>query len=161
VQTKTRREEALGLIEALDGNDRALLMAAVVAQGQGRLSAAARVVEDRVEKGAPAVAWVALLVALDSAELRLGGTVKITTPATKVTPTGAGVERWGVFSAQIWPSGTLVSLRLDHPCEGGWELAADPASALTLPAIGTIARSLAMHFGRTVTVVNARNGKPT
>jgi hypothetical protein len=153
VTTKTRREELLALLEAFDETDRAMLTAALVAQGQGRLAASARVVADRVSKGGAAVSWAALLMALEAAELELGGAVKVATPSS-------GRDRWGFFSAQVWPSATLVSLRLDHPEDGAWSLVADPVSSVTLPAIGAIARALATHFGRTVVVVNARNGKP-
>ena len=145
VTKKTRIEEVTGLVEVLDEPDRALLQAALLAQRQGRLNASARVVASRVVDGSPAIAWVALLMALDAAELQLGGAVKITTPSPDN-------KKWGSFSAQVWPSATLIALRLEHPPEGAWSLVADPLSSLTTDAAQTIARAIAIRFARDVSL---------
>lgn len=108
------------------------------------------------------IAWIALLLALDAAELKLGGAVKVTTPTsrhrTPETVSTAPGERWGVFSATVWPSGTLVTLRLDHSTKT-WALEAEPLSSLTLVAVTTIAKTLGVHFGRAVSVVTMRRKK--
>ncbi len=72
----TRTNEIEVLAATLEEPARALLRAALVAQRQGRLDASARVAADQVGKR-PGLAWAVLLLALDAAELKLGGSVKI------------------------------------------------------------------------------------
>src|SRR4029077_1323252 len=92
-----RTTEVEILAATLEEPARALVRAALVAQRQGRLDAAARVAADQVTKR-PSLRWAALLLALDAAELRLGGSVAYTTPSARYAASEAFPlfeERWG------------------------------------------------------------------
>ena len=110
----TRTTEVEILAAALEEPARALLRAALVAQRQGRLDAAARVTADQCMKR-PALRWPALLMALDSAELRQGGAVAYTTPvriAAGDAEKSVFYERWRPFSCTIYPDAVTLVLQL-------------------------------------------------
>jgi hypothetical protein len=155
----TRTTEIEILAATLEEPAKALLRAALVAQRQGRLDASARVAADQVEKR-PTLAWAALLLALDAAELRLGGSVKIESPKSRFEASDQFPlfkESWGPFTATVWPAGIMVVLQVKHSDKApGFVLIADPLSGTTAEAVTTIAESVEAHFGRGVKIEGLR-----
>lgn len=154
-----RRDEIGAIAFFLGEPARALLGSALASQRGGRLEAAARIAADQVAKR-PELGWCALLLALDAAELRLGGAVKILSPETPPPILGLEalrVERWGPtpFVATLYPEDKDVLLVLSpregslvlesHACMG---LAArDPFVTRT---VRTIAYELSAHLDKIV-----------
>ena len=107
------------LAATLEEPTRALMRSALVAQRQGRLDAAARVCRDQVGKR-PLLRWAALLLALEATELRMGGSVAITTPASRFVasdqaasfPALGFTEEWGPFGMIVYPRGDRLMLEL-------------------------------------------------
>lgn len=110
-----RSSEIEILASTLEDPSRALLRAALVAQKQGRLDAAARVAADQCKKR-PALRWVGLLLALTAAELRLGGSVAFSTPRSRFVPAESlqFEERWGSFGCTVFPEGYEVGLEIQQ-----------------------------------------------
>jgi hypothetical protein len=109
-----RLSEVEILAATLEEPSRALVRAALVAQRQGRLDAAARVSADQVAKR-PALRWAALLLALEAAELRLAGSVAYATPRSATAASDSFPlfeERWGAFGCTVFPDGHQVRLEL-------------------------------------------------
>ncbi|MBI3725491.1 hypothetical protein HY251_16295 [bacterium] len=109
-----RMTEVEILVATLEEPARALVRAALVAQRQGRLDAAARVAADQAAKR-PALRWAALLLALEAAELRLAGSVAYTTPAVRYAASDAFPlfeERWGPFGCTVYPDELQIRLEL-------------------------------------------------
>lgn len=135
---------------------RALLRAAIVAVREGRLDAAARVMADLARRRA-ALRWPALLLALESAELRLGGAVAIATPPSRfVASPGLQIfeERWGAFEVFDYARERMTIVEI-VPRAGGLELA---ASGMSIGfdgwnPIGTIRTEVEAFLGVAVTFV--------
>jgi hypothetical protein len=109
-----RLSEVEILAATLEEPARALVRAALVAQRQGRLDAAARVAADQVAKR-PALRWAALLLALEAAELRLAGSVAYATPRARFVASDAFPlfeERWSAFGCVVYPDEHQVRLEL-------------------------------------------------
>lgn len=93
---------------------KALLNSALRCQDKGDLDAAARIASDQVAKR-PRLKWVALLLALEATELRLGGAVKIATPVQHYDGTSSAgyfEERWDAFKLTTYPEEVQVDLEL-------------------------------------------------
>lgn len=141
------------LAATLDEPSRSLLLAALSAVRAGRLGAAGASVSKQVERR-PSLAWPALLIALEIAELRLAGAVAIATPRTRFAASSEFPlfeERWGPFGCIVWPAAHKVRLRLLKSAEASFELrtahdAPQEASEQDLvaigEAIGVVTRSL-------------------
>lgn len=153
-----RTTEVEILAATLEEPARALVRAALVAQRQGRLDAAARVAADQVGKR-PTLRWAALLLALDAAELRLGGSVAYTTPSARFAASESFPlfeERWGPFGAIVYPEGERLQLELvpaGSDAVHWFILQATPlspeagTSRQVVEAIHVLAKELEAHLG--------------
>lgn len=138
-----------------------LLRSALVAQEKGQLDAAARIVSDQLAKK-PRLLWCAFLLALESAELRLGGAVSFTTPTQRFSGSYSGyyfAESWGSFFMKTYPEEIRVELLLE--LRGGrYELSGafrkvsryDP---VVRDGLSILSGEIAAYLGRTVEVVGA------
>jgi hypothetical protein len=161
-----RLSEVEILAATLEEPSRALIRAALMAQRQGRLDAAARVAADQVSRR-PALRWAALLLALEAAELRLGGSVAFATPRARFSASDAFPlfeERWGAFGCTVWPDGHQVRLELvpaRSAARHTYVLAATPStddarhSPSVSEAVGILARELEAYLGVGVRLVDA------
>lgn len=98
------------LSSSLGTPSRTRLRAAVLPQGAGCLSRAAELARGEAVRES-ALRWPAFLLALEATELRLAGSVALTTPCRF---TSAG-ESWGAFSAIIYPEGERLELTFETP----------------------------------------------
>ncbi len=147
--------------------------AVLVAQKQGRLNAAARVTAEQVEKR-PALAWLALLLALEASELKLAGAVAFTTPRVRFAVDGPGfTERWGEIGIKTYTGVTEHRdgfLLTAYPCAKALlEVAGERSMRLTVTdvpangvkaiaeAISVLRAELGAHLGRVICV----EGVPT
>lgn len=153
-----RMSEVEILAATLEEPARALVRAALVAQRQGRLDAAARVAAGQVVRR-PALRWAALLLALEASELRLGGSVAYATPRARFVASDAFPlfeERWGAFGCTTYPDEHQVRLELvpaPREANHSYVLHATPstmegrASAHVAEAIATLVRELEAYLG--------------
>jgi hypothetical protein len=153
-----RMSEVEILAATLEEPSRALIRAALVAQRQGRLDAAARVSADQVAKR-PALRWAALLLALEAAELRLAGSVAYATPRSRFAASDSFPlfeERWGAFGCTVYPDGHQVRLELlpaGVQARHSYVLRAHPSSedastsAPVAEAISVLVRELESYLG--------------
>lgn len=152
-----RNSEVEILAATLDEPAKALLRAALVAQRHGRLDAAARACSDQVKKR-PALLWPALLLALNAAELRLGGSVAYATPNTRFAASPLSpvfMEKWGPFGCTVFPDGERAQLLLTPEKGGMFLLRAAPLEskrAALQSAVDTLAEQCCRHFGVAVKV---------
>lgn len=128
---------------------RTALRDAVQAQREGRLTVAARVTSEVARR--PALRWPVLLLALEDAELRLGGAVVFDTPRTRFTANQEFPlfeERWGVFGCTVWPEAHRARLLLapgDHVLD--LKASAPFQHAEVRCALSVLAQSLEDYFG--------------
>jgi hypothetical protein len=153
-----RLSEVEILAATLEEPSRALIRAALVAQRQGRLDAAARVSADQVAKR-PALRWAALLLALEAAELKLAGAVAYATPRSRFAAAESFPlfeERWSAFGCTVFPDGHQVRLELlpaGPSARHSYVLRAHPSSEEAsrstdvAEAIGVLIRELEAHLG--------------
>jgi hypothetical protein len=153
-----RMSEVEILAATLEEPARALVRAALVAQRQGRLDAAARVAAGQVVRR-PALRWAALLLALEASELRLGGSVSYATPRARFVASEAFPlfeERWGAFGCTTWPDEHQVRLELipaPRDANHSFVLQVTPstpearASRHVGEAISTLVRELEAYLG--------------
>ncbi|HZU96380.1 MAG TPA: hypothetical protein VFF73_06805 [Planctomycetota bacterium] len=153
-----RLNEVEILAATLEEPARALIRAALVAQRQGRLDAAARVAADQVAKR-PALRWAALLLALEAAELRLAGSVAYATPRSRFSATEGFPlfeERWGAFGCTVYPDMHQVRLELlpsGPAARHAYVLKAQPAtdeasqSAAVAEAVSLLVHELESYLG--------------
>jgi hypothetical protein len=146
------------LAATLEEPSRALLRAALVAQRQGRLDAAARVSADQVAKR-PQLRWAALLLALEAAELRLAGSVAFATPRSRFSAQDSFPlfeERWGAFGCTVFPDAHQVRLELlpsGAAARHAYVLRAQPSteeaasSSSVAEAITVLIKSLESYLG--------------
>jgi hypothetical protein len=144
------------LAATLEEPFRALVRAAGVALRQGRLDAAARVMGDQVGKR-PGLAWAGLLLALEAAEWRLAGAVQLTTPKARFAASESGpsfTERWGDFTATVYPACWSSTLRLEPLDASTMALTVWSVGAPTpvLEAVTILRRELEACLGRRIEV---------
>lgn len=139
-------EVRLGTV-SMEEPARALFRAALVALVQGRLDAAAAAVRDPVSRG-PVLRWLALLLALESVELRHGGALQVETPRSVFARDANGLmtETWDVFALKLWPSEEVlrVQLRWDRSL---LVLAHAPANERTWVALDALRVEVAQFLG--------------
>lgn len=156
----SRRDEVAVLARLLAEPDRSRIF--------GFVDGLARGVFDRgtiadLARANPRCRWPAVLLALETAELLLAGSVRIETPERFF---GDGAERWATFRVTVFPEGFSAACRLDRDPrhEGGYRLAFAPESrgasecASVSAAVATLARELAACLGRGVAMVGDRGG---
>ena len=137
-----RQTEIEILAATLEEPSRSLLRASLAALRVGRLGAAATVSAHVTKR--PGLAWPALLIALETAELRLAGAVAFSTPKSRFAASAQPLvfeERWGPFGCTVWPAGHKVRLHLVRDGSNALELrtaydASPDAPEAELAAIG-------------------------
>jgi len=149
----SRVEELETIAAALPEPARTTLRAALEAHRAGALEAAADRVRALVmSKLAPR--WVGLLLALDAAELRMGGAVALGTPDRWEK----GREKWGTFGVTVYPGAEVSawSVVLPRSTSYGVTLKAPALSPALLEAAETLAQELARAMGGFVSVDQRR-----
>lgn len=102
----------------------------------------------------PMLRWVAFLLALETAELRLGGSVELESPPRRrALHVLAPLEEWGPFRCRVWPGGERAVLELEAD-RGGYAVAIreGEASEAVVHAVCVLAREVATHLGVAVRV---------
>jgi hypothetical protein len=155
-----RRHEIEVFADCLDEPSRALFRSAIQCQDRGDLEAAARIAQDQATKR-PRLRWLALLLALESVEMRLGGAVKLTTPTKAMVhddETGFLEERWGELALITYPEDVIVFVQFeeDHKGyvlrgQGKWK-EASVYDKLVGKGLRMLCSELAAHVGVSVTL---------
>lgn len=154
-----RRDEVEVIASTLEEPSRGLLRAALISQRQGRLDVAARITREVVDRR-PSLRWIALLLALEAAELRLAGSVALGTPrarfvASKDLPLFE--ERWSEIRATVYPECYALAFELESTGQHVYTLRVQSAfggqgSSPVSDAVVTVWRELEAHLGLRVEV---------
>lgn len=167
----SRHQELDILAGTLEQPQRALLRAALVAQKQGRLNAAARVAAD-LAASRSAFRWCALLLALEASELRQGGAVAYTTPQVRYASSDTFPlfeERWGAFTLKTFPDELSAQLELTASASKAvhsYLLTVKPTSEearharSVVDAVSTLIQELEAHLGVGVKAKLALENEP-
>lgn len=145
-----RQAEVEILAATLEDPARAMIRAAIAVQRKGRLDEAAKIVAGEVKRRR-SLSWVALLLALEAAELRMAGSVTYATPRARFVASGSPVfeERWDPFCAIVWPAEHYVTLEIvpaDYDID--LELQAKPIGPATWREVDDAVRVLSGELGR-------------
>ncbi len=161
-----RKTEVEILAATLESPVKTLVAAAIEAHDLGNLSASAQIMADLNKKNSN-LRWVTLLLALDAAELKLGGSVSFATPDTRFsadTTSPTFTERWGKISCTVWsPNPDVIVLEIVPTTTKGLTVVVSPTVSSRLPAcveaVAVLAKEFGAHFGVKVNTLFSRKTK--